>query len=106
MKTLTEAFNKATVAKGENFKIELEGNATTGYTWEFTVVSGKASFVKGDYVVDPTPEGEFWCGVGGKQSGVFKAEEKGEIEIRADHLRPWDRKSPPAESKTFKITVK
>jgi inhibitor of cysteine peptidase len=106
MKTLTEKFNEVTVKKGETFEISLEGNATTGYSWEFKVVAGKASLVNEDYIVDPSPPGEFWCGVGGRQFAAFKADEKGKIEIQAEYKRPWAKNDAPAKSQTFKITVK
>ena len=45
MKTLTKAFNTATVEKGETFRIELDANATTGYLWDVQLKAGAASLV-------------------------------------------------------------
>ncbi len=108
MKKLTEIFNKATVAKGETFEIALSDNrSSSGFGWEFAVVSGKARFL-GEVSVPPPPvlNGHpHSAGEASLRRFLFKAEETGEIEIKADLKRSWER-NPPLKSQTFKITVK
>ena len=101
MKTLTEAFNQAVVAKGEFFAIELESNSTTGYRWDLQLKAGKASLVQKDYVPD-TP---MKIGTGGKETFVFKAEEAGAIEISAVYAQAWNH-GAVAKSQTFTVAVK
>ncbi len=104
MKTLTEAFNTATVAKGETFAIELDSNPTTGYAWDVKLKAGKASLLKEDFTSSAQP-GSMVCGAGGKQVFIFKAEEAGTVEIEAQYKRAWENK-PPAKLKNFTVTVK
>ena len=111
MKKLTETFNKVSVHKGEKFMIELPSNATTGYSWELAVVSGKATLVKEDYISDHPPEKygnrheeDFIVGGGGKDRYIFEAQETGALTINANYRRSWEKKAPE-KSQTFHITV-
>ena len=104
MKKLTETFNKISVAKGETFKIELYGNPTTGYLWDMSVTAGKATLVKQDSDAPSLVNDRMAIGGGSMQHFIFKAEEAGEIEIKAEYKRPWE-KNPAAQSHSFKITV-
>lgn len=98
---LTETFNSISVRKGELFTLELPTNASTGYSWQIDVVAGKAQLLTQDYV-DLPPAG--MVGGGCTQRLLYRADEAGEIEIRADYRRPWEN-TPPAKSHTFKISV-
>src|SRR5579863_1192210 len=107
MKTLTETFNKISVAKGDTFEIELYGNASTGYNWDVQVVAGKARLLS--HVSEPpayiAKSNIFAGGGGGNENFVFVAEEAGEIDIKADYKRSWESK-PAAKSVSFNISVK
>lgn len=105
MKTLTKAFNTATVEKGETFRIELDANATTGYLWDVQLKAGAASLVSREYKTQKTP-GEFVCGAAGIEEYVFKAEKSGTIELEAHYARPWEKGAKPADSRSFRIDVK
>jgi predicted secreted protein len=102
MKKLTDTFNEISVRKGDYFLIELEGNPSTGYLWEFNVKAGKASIVQKDMEpFDPRP---MVIGGGGIERTIMQALDSGTIEIEAQLLRPWD-KTSVAQRRTFKIIV-
>jgi len=101
MKRLSEHFNSISVRKGEQFAIELNANASTGYLWEFNVRSGSVGVVsRSSFVHDPMA-----IGGGATESTVFEAREAGTIEIDANWRRPWEKGTPPAKSIHFKIDV-
>jgi inhibitor of cysteine peptidase len=102
MKKLTATFNEIAVKKGDYFLIELEGNPSTGYLWQFNVTAGKASAVHNDMV--PFDRNPMVIGGGGMERTVMQAEEAGTIEIEAQLVRPWD-KTSVARQHRFKITV-
>lgn len=109
MKKLSEHFNSISVKKGECFALELPTNgASTGYMWDVNVTAGEAKIIRHEYV-DPnppkTPEEEMVCGKTIIDRTIFRAEEAGTIELQANYSRPWEKGTPPAQRKTFKITV-
>lgn len=106
MKKLTEEFNSIAVKKGELFMVELPTNgASSGYVWELNVVAGKAQHVNRIYVDPHAVPGELSCGNTVNEQTILRAEESGTIEIVAEYRRPWEKTSPPAKSRSFRVTV-
>lgn len=101
MKRLSKHFNSISVKKGEQFAIDLEGNASTGYLWEFNVRAGEAGVI-GRETVAHSPMS---IGGGATESTVFQALEAGTIEIEANWRRPWEKATAPAKSIRFKVDV-
>lgn len=104
MKTLTKAFNIATVRKGETFRIDLDANPSTGYLWGVWLASGKASLVSREYT-PAAPAGALVVGGGGVESFIFKVEDTGVVEVVAEYRRPWEKATPAAETNRFRIKV-
>lgn len=109
MKKLSEHFNSISVKKGECFAVDLPTNgASTGYMWDLNVTAGDAKVIRKEYI-DPnppkTPDEEMVCGKTIIDRTIFRAEETGTIELQASYRRPWEKGTPPAQRKTFKITV-
>ena len=75
---LTVEFNVASVKKGETFEIEMVGGGFVGETWTLSVVSGHAKFLSKKSV----SEHGGGCSDVFERS-VFRAQEKGDIEIVA-----------------------
>jgi predicted secreted protein len=109
MKKLSEQFNNISVKKGEYFIVDLPSNGgSTGYMWDISVTAGKASVVKKEYLpLDPaeTEEDEMACGRTMHDRTIMRADETGTIELSAEYRRPWEKGNPPAQQKTFKVTV-
>ncbi|MFN7113300.1 MAG: protease inhibitor I42 family protein [Alphaproteobacteria bacterium] len=106
MKTLTKAFNTATVRAGEAFRLELPSDPSTGYLWDVTVTSGAASIVSQQFKsAADHPPGEFVCGGLGIEEVVFKAPQSGQIVIEATQSRPWLKTDPTAQKTRFTVTV-
>ena len=104
MQKLTEKFNAISVKKGETFVVELESNGSTGYSWDLQLIAGKARLLKKVYN-SSVNGGPMLVGSGGRESFIFKAEEAGIIELKAEYRRPWKKNNPPAASHTFQIKV-
>jgi inhibitor of cysteine peptidase len=105
MKTLTKAFNAISVRKGEIFRIDLDANPTTGYLWDVRLTAGKASLVSQNYSASAQAD-SLVIGGGGVESFVYKAEEAGTIEFKAEYRRPWEDSTLPAHKKsTFTVKV-
>lgn len=105
MKTLTKAFNTATIQAGERFRIELDANPSTGYLWEIEVKQGSASLHSQTFKRQNEP-GEFVCGAAAIEEFVFQAAKiTGPIEIEAIYRRPWEKDAPAADKRTFRLNI-
>jgi len=90
------------VKTGNNFKIELKSNPTTGYQWQLAKPLNKkiVDLVSSDYIPPKTN----LVGAGNKEIWVFKAVKKGKTEILLKYARPWE-SVQPIEQKTYIIEV-
>jgi predicted secreted protein len=87
------------IAAGDLVTLELEGNPTTGYTWEITIVDGTALTVLGEpeYRSDTA-----LVGSPGVFSFRFRAAAEGETEIELVYHRSWENEDP---LQTFRFAV-
>lgn len=85
------------------YKLELEANATTGYSWSYSVdKEGIVEFVKDEYISNETNE---LVGVGGKQIYEIKGLKKGKVVIKFEYKRSWEENIDPIETKTITLMV-
>jgi inhibitor of cysteine peptidase len=95
-----DAGTTITVAVGTRFTIELEENATTGYTWSSPEFDQKVLALSGDEYT--LPEGAA-IGGGGMRKFEFVARTAGRTVIRLGYRQPWMPNAPPEA--TFELTV-
>lgn len=89
---------------GNEFKIVLESNASTGYHWEIVGELDKSivEFVSRDYQgSEPVMPGS-----GGKDVWTFKAVSAGKTEITLGYYPPSNNPVTPQQTMTFTVTVK
>lgn len=91
-----------TLQKGQSLTIKLEGNPTTGYSWEFVESEGA--------ILQQLGEPEFEAdsdllGAPGTQTLRFRAVEAGQMELRLVYQRPWETDVEPLETFTVQVTV-
>jgi len=86
------------LCRNETLRVDLEGNPSTGFTWEIAEVDrwvladhGKPEFVPSDRLVG-----------GGTLRFRFTAEEAGETDVRLVYHRPWEDDAP---LQTFTVRV-
>ena len=92
------------VAAGGSVKITLEGNPSTGYTWEAKDLDaalleqgGEAAFVS------DSPD---LLGAGGKLTFTFKALKAGTTKLTLIYHRPWETDVEPVDTFSVNVTVK
>jgi len=89
------------VRVGDTVTVVLEGNPTTGYSWQVEAVD-QAVLAAGDpeYVSESD-----LIGAGGMYTFTFTAVAPGETPIRLVYLRPWETVAP-LETFTLSVTVR
>jgi len=101
-RTITEqdAGKTIEVSQGETLTVLLEGNPTTGYTWE--LASEDLAILKqvGEPAFTPESGG---VGSGGKVSLTFEAVAAGQAPLKLIYHRPFEPDEPPVQ--TFEVTV-
>ena len=90
------------IREGDILEIALEGNPTTGYTWEVAPAIGALLVQQG--------EGEYKAessalGAGGIVTLRFKAIEKGTAELKLIYHRTFEPNVPPLRTFDIKIIV-
>lgn len=88
---------------GEEFKITLDSNATTGFQWSLAapVNESVVKLVSNAYEAPQTR----LAGAGGKEVWTFRAVGRGQTEIRMKYSRSWEKGTPPARGAVFSVTV-
>ncbi len=91
------------VTVGQEFKITVPSNPTTGYRWQFAKAPDEKTLklLREDY---EHPKSNL-AGAGGKQVWTFKALAYGKTTLELNYIRPWETNSPPAESTNFVVYV-
>lgn len=88
----------------KTLKLELEANATTGYSWSYSLSQENiVKFVKDEYV--SSKNDSKLTGVGGKQVYEIKGLKEGEVTITFKYSRSWETDIEPIETKTITLIV-
>jgi inhibitor of cysteine peptidase len=93
---------KISIKPGETFTIELEGNPTTGYSWEIFEVDPEIIMPVGDPEYNSDSD---LIGSGGKFIFTLKAQQAGETHLSMGYHRPWEEDVKPLETFNLDIIV-
>jgi predicted secreted protein len=94
--------NKIIAAFDKPFYIELSMNPSTGFQWQANFDTQVLKLNKTDFVQPGNTEK---VGAEEIQRFEFQALEKVNTSITFRYLRPWEVDTPPAETKTYDITL-
>ena len=91
------------VSGGDQFRIVLESNVTTGFSWQLEepLDEGVLILVDDDYIAPGTDA----VGAPGKQELTFEAVGPGATSIELWYIRPFDSPPDPADEASFPVTV-
>ena len=104
-----EKSHEIKIEEGQEFIINLNSNASTGYKW---IESGEpdAEFlelVSSEYkkAAPKLIGGVPMVGVPGHEEWKFKALKKGETEVKLKYVRPWEKDHSSVKETIFKIEI-
>lgn len=80
------------------FAVSLEGNPTTGYTWQASVESRYLTIVRQTF--EPASDS---VGAGGRQVFQFQAKTAGATEISFEYRRPWS--GEPRDARHLQVVI-
>ena len=92
------------VTIGQEFKIKLKSNATTGYHWQLAKPPDQ-KFLKFRGSEYKQPDSKL-VGAGGHEVWTFKALATGKTAVALDYVRPWEKDIKPVQSTNFVVIVK
>jgi len=101
--TIADDGREMQLKKGQTLVVTLEGNPTTGYSWEV------AEHLD-EQVLRQTDEPEFKAesdlvGAGGVQILRFEAENAGKFTLKLVYHRPWEKDVEPLETYSIQVVV-
>jgi inhibitor of cysteine peptidase len=101
--TTENAGQSIEMSVGETFSVELEGNPTTGFTWEVAKIDPAVLKQVGETEFESQSD---LVGAGGMLNLHFEVIGKGETELQLVYHRPWENDIPPENTFTTIINVK
>ena len=87
------------VTVGETFAVALEGNPSTGYTWQVDADERHLEQVAQEF--EPAGEG---VGAAGHEICRFRALKAGKTRLALAYQRPWDRE--PRATRQLEVVIK
>lgn len=107
---LTEKDSKQTIEmkSGDQIKIRLNANATTGYSWKMSLSEGGDQIValsEENYIL-PKSEDPQLVGVPGVAEYTITAKGSGSTTVSGIYNRSWEKPNPSDQRVEFKIDVK
>jgi inhibitor of cysteine peptidase len=88
-----------TIKNGESFKVQLNENPTTGYSWTINVTPG-LTIVSDQYIA---PSGGL-MGAGGQHEWQVKATGTGDQQLTGIYQRPWEPVS--GNETTYRLNIR
>lgn len=88
---------------GQEFSIELEANATTGYQWQLAnpLNNSIIELLSTEYRVSE----KALAGAGCKEIWKFRVVDQGETIISMKYIRPWEKDIPPVRNVHFRVVI-
>ncbi len=97
----SDAGRHVQLKRGDTLIIELQGNPTTGFSWDVASVDAAVLKLEGDPGFEADTPG--LPGSGGTCTFTFKALGSGETKLLMTYQRPWEKDTPAADD--FEVTV-
>jgi len=88
---------------GQQLVVSLEGNPSTGYTWEVTEVDAKVLRQSGE------PEFQPQSNLPGAPALItlrFQTVGAGTTDLKLAYRRPWEKNTPPAQTFAVRVSVR
>jgi len=93
------------VTSGQEFRIVLDANPTTGFTWQLSSpLDDTLVTLVGNAFDAPSTPGR--VGAGGKQTWTFKTMRRGHTAIGLQYARSWEKGVDPAKKLMFTVIVR
>lgn len=90
---------------GQRVRVELAGNATTGYRWELIRIEGKGVVNDGDILYQAAPRERTTVSKGGHFTCFLLAKSPGTVKVELHYRRPWENAVKPAKRVLFTVDV-
>lgn len=91
------------LAGGQTLVVRLEGNPTTGYTWETAEIDQKVLRQVGEPQFEADSDA---AGSAGVQTLRFETVTSGSTTLKLVYARPWEEGLPPQETFTVQVKVR
>jgi|GEM_PF-4735508 len=91
------------LAVGQNIKLSLSGNPTTGYTWQYA--TSPSSVILNALSEDYWSDEPIMTGSGGTYTWTYNAAAAGETSLSLEYLRDWEQDTDPLQSFTLNVKV-
>ena len=98
-----DAGSQVELNAGQTLVVSLEGNPTTGFTWEAAELDEQVLRQVGEAEFKPETDP---IGAGGVQTLRFETVNSGQTTLNLVYLRPWEEDVEPAETFSVQVIVR
>ena len=98
-----DAGSQVELNAGQTLVVSLEGNPTTGFTWEAAELDEQVLRQVGEAEFKPETDA---IGSGGVQTLRFETVNSGHTTLNLVYLRPWEEDVEPAETFSVQVVVR
>ncbi len=100
--------NALELVQGQKLIVRLPSNPSTGYAWSVADVSNKVLTADGSpaFEQDPAGGGQPPVGAGGTEIWTFSSTSAGQQDLRLEYSRSWETGVAPAQSVSYRVTVR
>ena len=96
------AGQQVTLRVGQQLRVSLPENVTTGYSWQLDPACGTSLHLETDQTAPPATA---LAGAGRTRAWLFTASAAGSCNLRFRYARPWE-KNKPGKVVAYPLTVK
>ncbi|GEM_PF-1127042 len=103
---INDSGKSVALSPGDVFKVTLESNQTTGYSWKLSENMDQDIVIMASSVYEVPKSSKDMVGAGGTETFSFKAQAQGKTSILLEYVRPWEEGVAPELTFTLNIEVK
>jgi len=103
---INDSGKSVALSPGDVFKVTLESNQTTGYSWKLSENMDQDIVLMTSSVYEVPKSSKDMVGAGGTETFSFKAQAQGKTSILLEYVRPWEEGVAPELTFTLNIEVK
>ena len=94
------------IGRGQELKVALDANRTTGFSWLLDSVPSAALVQLGEPTYVPNAGAPRYAGAGGVETWRFRAVDTGTQQLRFFYRRPFEKEVPPARIVTLRVQIR
>jgi len=92
--------------RGDELVVRLPSNRTTGYSWSLEMTGSGRLEQQGEALYETPRSDRRMMGAGGVEIWKFRALKAGQVSLKFNYRRPWEKDVPPVKTVSWPVTIR